>query len=1094
MQSIGKLVASQASYYTDQLTHSVGEDTPVQRSLADGQVDYYTAHESPSRWMGSGLERIGLQPGSQVDKDLFAQLMNHHTPDGESMTRQFAGHGKVAAFDHTFSAPKSVSILFAFGEEAVRDTVVRAHRTAVESALDYMQTNCSQSRLATKTRDDEGRWKVNTKTIDSEGYVAAGFDHFTSRADDPQVHTHVVVINRVWAEEGWRTIDAKRAYAHAKAGGTIYQASLRDQLTASLGVTWQPVVNGMADISGISPELIHHFSARRIEIEAAVDRYLAQHGGEAHRRVWQTFTLETRQAKTYSQGETAVARRMKDYGVTGTVESHWYQKAIDAPEDVIAAVDRVVTTGRHGIRPTHKQIAESAKTITEWVTDRQPVFTERDLVASVAALYPEGAASQEMLDATRTLLHAAQHNGDVLTILPTGTGDLNLPDGVALTPEESDLITDTHPGWVSHTAGVRFRALPGEARYTTRLQLEREHQVLAAVDSPSPVTIDPEALDAAITGRELVGPQAGAVSHLATSSGRLVTVVGPGGSGKTYSIGAYTDAARTQGSHVIGVATSAAAARQLGEQLGPETWTGTIAMLRHHHDATNRPWPGGTIVVTDEASMVSTADLAWLVQAVDDCDGRLILLGDPKQLPSIDSGGLFHRIVETGNGVVTDLADLNQRQTLDLDRSTLQRLRAGEIRAAVYDYHEAGRLHLGHDEYATKAAMVDAWWADALSHGVDQVRMLASRHDEVWMLNQLARVHMTTTGRLTGPTITNRWGLHFQRGDRVVVRDNWYAHSDLRNGQTGTITQVDPTDRTVTFRRDLDFVEITLPKRYVDANLDHAYAQTIHTAQGQTFHTTHLYADPGLSAEHGYTALSRARDETHLWLNHASGPLGQCTHIHGQPLEEDQIEALIRRLTQSVIEAPATDQGIAIRTATDRQLIEWRDQLAQTITASPLMWDANDQLVALDGAIEETRQLAQRHGSSGIRNQLALLETQRDALADQETVREVWLEENGHVVRNYSAVVDEIGHRIQARVAMYAVEPPEDLIATIGHRPDDPAKSRQWDAQAAAYADARIINGEASDLLDPSLHSSLRWREVALPAVATQPELVRRLG
>ena len=137
------------------------------------------------------------------------------------------------------------------------------------------------------------------------------------------------------------------------------------------------------------------------------------------------------------------------------------------------------------------------------------------------------------------------------------------------------------------------------------------------------------------------------------------------------------------------------------------------------------------------------------------------------------------------------------------------------------------------------------------------------------MLNQLARVRMQQAGLLRGPAVVNRWGLEFQAGDRVVVRDNWYRHADLRNGQTGTITHVDPDTGSVTLRRDLDGELDELPKRYVDSNVDHGYAQTIHAAQGQTFETTHVYADTGMRAEHGYTALSRARGETHLWINDA---------------------------------------------------------------------------------------------------------------------------------------------------------------------------------------------------------------------------------
>ncbi|MGC2239331.1 MAG: relaxase domain-containing protein, partial [Acidimicrobiia bacterium] len=110
MLAIGKLSAASVDYYTEQLSHSVGEDVPVLRSGGgDRRVDYYASHQAPARWMGSGLEAAGVVRDSPVTKEAFARLMGHETLSGESMTRAHASHGKVAAFDHTLSAPKSVS-------------------------------------------------------------------------------------------------------------------------------------------------------------------------------------------------------------------------------------------------------------------------------------------------------------------------------------------------------------------------------------------------------------------------------------------------------------------------------------------------------------------------------------------------------------------------------------------------------------------------------------------------------------------------------------------------------------------------------------------------------------------------------------------------------------------------------------------------------------------------------------------------------------------------------------------------------------------------------------------------------------------------
>lgn len=1062
MLSIGKLVATQASYYTEQLTHSLGEDTPVLRPEGSGQTDYYTAHQAPSRWLGCGLDRLGLTRGSTVDPEDFSKLMNHETPAGEAMIVAKAHRLKVAAFDLTLSAPKSVSLLYAFGDEGVRMEVVAAHREAVDEALGYMETQGSQTRLVERSRDADGAGTMKTRSVASEGFVAAGFDHFTSRAQDPQVHTHVVVINRVWAEGGWRALDGQRAYAHAKAGGTIYEAKLREGLTRRLGVWWGPVTNGIADIEGFSPELIGHFSTRRTEILQAVERHLARHGGVAHRRLTQAFTLETRQAKVYHKDEPPQTRRMKDYGVSSTVESFWYQKAIDAPVDVISLVEQVVTMGRVGLRPTEKEIERTARTIIESLTQKQATFTERDVIAYAAQLYRDGATVDELTTAAQFLVAAGRATGEVISLVP-----------------EAGL--------------VRPRGLPGEPRFTTRTQLERETLVLNAVTATSAVTVDSGALERSIASRRLVDEQAAALRHLSRLDGRLVALVGPGGSGKTYAIGAYAEAVRASGSLVIGAAASAAAAQKLGGELDG-CWTGTVALLRHQLDTSRSTLPPKTVVIVDEGSMVSTIDLAFLVGLTEGCDGKLILIGDPMQLPSVDAGGLFHRIVADGREVVDEIAHLNQRQILELDRENLTRLRKGEIGDAVRSYSEAGRIHLGRNESATKSSMVEAWWKDVEVHGIDQVRMLASRRDEVEMLNHLARVQMTEADLLSGPVLRNRWGVEFQTGDRVVVQDNWYRHSDLRNGQAGTITFVDVEKGTVRIRRDLDGQLIDLPKPYVDGSLDWGYAQTIHTAQGQTFQVSHLYADTGVKAEHGYTALSRARGETHVWLNDVPGPLGECTHIHGDPLTENRIEALVRQLSQSIVEAPAHDRSLFIGSATDQELVDWRNDLEGSLRESPLAANVSEQMAAVEEAIVEAKEVAAQLGTRGARLQVRELAAKLADLQAAEVLRQEWLENNIELLHSYSAVSEELHHRLQAHNALYQIAPPEDLLQMIGPRPDDEIRRRQWDEIAGLHAKARIELRPTADLLDPNLkHLSLYQHSVAgytMPPLSVEPPVL----
>lgn len=390
----------------------------------------------------------------------------------------------------------------------------------------------------------------------------------------------------------------------------------------------------------------------------------------------QAFTLETRQAKVYEKDQSPLTRRM-DYGVSQTVESHWYQKAIDASQDVIKIVEQSLGRRTEVLGLADTELAQAAPEIIESLVQKQAVFTERDLIAQVATFYPLGASAKELTAAAKLVLTASQSTGEVFTVIPADRAHRHLPEGVELTPSELELVIAASQNQIQPKS-ARVRALPGETRFTTRTQLEREALVLEAVTTRSPVSVERSQLEAAIITHRLSHEQAGALRHLGRLDGQLVALVGPGGSGKTRAIGAYAEAVRDSGSLVIGVATSATAAARLGQEL-PDSWSGTVALLRHQFEASGQSLPPRSLILVDEASMVSTTDLAHLVKLTQACDGKLVLIGDPKQLPSIDSGGLFHRIVAQGLGVADEMASVNQRQRLDLDRDNLNRLRLGQI-------------------------------------------------------------------------------------------------------------------------------------------------------------------------------------------------------------------------------------------------------------------------------------------------------------------------------------------------------------------------------------------------------------------------------
>jgi conjugative relaxase-like TrwC/TraI family protein len=277
--SIGKLAVGQADYYLEQAQGSVTRAGAV----SSGAEDYYlNGPEAAGVWVGDGVRAVGL--GGTVDALRLDRVLSGCAPvTGEPLGR--AVPRRVPGFDLTFSAPKSVSVLFGIGDDGVRGAIQHAHDQAVREALAYVE------REAGVTRRGAGGASV----IAGRGLIGAAFRHRTSRAGDPQLHTHVLVANLVLGADGrWGTLDGRRIYAHAKTAGYLYEHRLRTVLTRELGFEWEPVRNGIADVAGVSPAVRRAFSRRRVEIQAEMARRGATSAGAA-----QVAALATRQAKAY---------------------------------------------------------------------------------------------------------------------------------------------------------------------------------------------------------------------------------------------------------------------------------------------------------------------------------------------------------------------------------------------------------------------------------------------------------------------------------------------------------------------------------------------------------------------------------------------------------------------------------------------------------------------------------------------------------------------------------------------------------------------------------------------------------------------------
>ena len=240
------------------------------REVADGLEDYYTgAGEAPGVWTGGGATAAGISGTVTAEALALAFDEARHPASGEPLDRPWRPDG-VIGFDVTFSAPKSVSLLFALGDPVVRAQVRAAHVAAVEDAgLAYLEDHAAFTR----------RGRNGVMVTDTDGLVIARFEHRTSRALDPQLHSHCLVLNKVRdAQDGsWRALHGRPLFEEAKTAGMLYQAALRAELTRRLGVAWGPVSeHGQAELAGIPHQLLARFSTRTAEVEAAAEAKIAE--------------------------------------------------------------------------------------------------------------------------------------------------------------------------------------------------------------------------------------------------------------------------------------------------------------------------------------------------------------------------------------------------------------------------------------------------------------------------------------------------------------------------------------------------------------------------------------------------------------------------------------------------------------------------------------------------------------------------------------------------------------------------------------------------------------------------------------------------
>ncbi len=616
---------------------------------------YYAAGspeaEAAAQWFGRAAEYLAaegqLEFQGPIDDRVFADLLDGRVPPTEKNKKGEWRQGQILGrwvdgerehrpgIDLTFSASKSVSIMALVAKD---DRIIAAHDAAVRAAMTWIEANAVATRRAGPDGDIE---------VVQGGKIIAGlFRHDTSRALDPQLHSHAVIANMVLNPDGkWTALHNDEIYLTKMLGGEIYRNELARGLRGLGYEVDRSGKDGIVEIKGVPPALLSLYSKRSEAIETA----LAKRGLDDSPENRAVAALATRVAKGGNLDRTAL-------------HDHWLSEAKAqgmAPEqlqDLRRASERsqqvrLGGVSREGVEADFPE--REAKAALDWavahLSERQSVYPLRDLLKAALPRLTEGGISDLSREVT-----AAMKDKSLLYAGQSGLSPL-LTDRETLATEREVLKT--------YRSSMRSGKLD-----LSGLSAEKR---------------DPErVLARALEDTTLTEGQRDAVRIGLTGTSRFVGVQGYAGTGKTFMVESLRRYAEKAGYELIGLAPSGRAVETLKEAIpATQTMQSWLMQIRQGGD------PGGEgrgrkILVVDEAGMIAATEMRdLLTHAHRSGFARVILVGDVKQLDAVSAGQPFAQLQRAGmpTALMTDI----QRQRDEAGREAVLHAIRGEVKAAM---------------------------------------------------------------------------------------------------------------------------------------------------------------------------------------------------------------------------------------------------------------------------------------------------------------------------------------------------------------------------------------------------------------------------
>ncbi|WP_131105770.1 MobF family relaxase [Ornithinimicrobium sufpigmenti] len=989
--------------------------TTLQQVIARAFTEYNTSRGLAWNAPIPAEERAAIRTG--VAREVFERRHGRGPVDEGELTRFVTKASRparvpVAGFDLTFSPVKSVSALWALAPVEVARQVREAHEDAVRATLALLEREVAFTRMG----------QGGIRQVPVTGLIAAAFDHRDSRTGDPDLHTHVVVSNKVQTlpEDGgrWLSLDGRMLFKANVMASEHYNTHLEAGLVDRLGVTFvdRPGQDGkraVREIDGIDPALLATWSSRREAIQARQDElasaFLADHGraptGTESLHLAQRANLETRpgkheprseaeQRRAWHQQATSVLARSglnPEAMVAAALGTRWgrnRERTRDAGRDVggdaaVVAGQRVGTQqGGPWGRTQGRARVQRAGGVRPQVVAARVLSVLEGSRGTWQVWHVRAETSRQLRTARVPLARLEEYGREVERWVLEG---FSVPVGVP--PELSE------PGVLRRADGQPAHRVHGSQAYTSKAILAAEDELLTLALRRDGRQAEPAVVESVLAAQRVDGPgldrsQVAMVHGLATSGCRVQVALAPAGAGKTAALRVLARAWEATGGTVLGLAPTAVAAEELARATGIPA--DTLAKYLHETTAaaasrTRVSSPSvvskvvgpGTLVVIDEAGMAGTRDLAAVVRHVVQAGGSVRLVGDDQQLAAVAAGGILTDLAEQGyaHGTTVTLTELH-RFTDPAEGAATLAIRDGDP-AGLEHYLERDRVHAGDTGAMTEAAYA-AWRTDRQA-GLSSL-LLAATRDTVRDLNHRARhdrLH-TTAGQHPGPEVTLADGTRASAGDLVITRRNDRRLRDrdgswVKNGDRWRVDAVHPDGAVTVDRQDErarpGLGRVRLPAGYVAQHVHLGYASTIHGAQGATVDTTHTVLTGTETRQGLYVALSRGRESNHLYLATPAASMDSVgPEVQEQVAEPRQVLTDILARDGRALSATTVEHGDTAALLREA-VLAYQDAL--TVLAQHHL--GRERMAGLDDALERWLPgLTQQEAYPNLQGQLAL--------------------------------------------------------------------------------------------------------------------------